>query len=337
VSIVFATHPRYLDHQTGHGHPERPARLEAVLLGARYGGVDDALIPIEPRPATREELERVHPPAYLDAIARFCAAGGGSLDADTTCSAESWEAAGLAAGAGLAAIERLDQGEASAAFCAVRPPGHHALSSRAMGFCLVNNVAVAAASLAARGERVLIVDYDAHHGNGTQDIFYNDGRVMYVSFHEWPLYPGTGALTETGDGEGLGATVNFPLPAGTTGDVYLKAIDAVLAPLAAAFAPSWLVISAGFDAHRRDPITGLGLSAGDYALITARLLELVPPGRRVLMLEGGYDLQALADSTAAALASLVDLQHHPEEPTKGGPGHQVVDAARHLWHQAGLL
>jgi acetoin utilization deacetylase AcuC-like enzyme len=337
VPIVFATHARYLEHQTGHGHPERPARLEAVLLGARYGGVDDALVPVAPRAASREELERVHPGGYLDAIERFCLAGGGSIDADTTCSKESWEAAVLAAGAGLAAIEALDGGVGSAAFCAVRPPGHHATPSRAMGFCIVNNVAVAAAALAARGERVLIVDYDAHHGNGTQDAFYADGRVMYVSFHEWPLYPGTGALTETGKGAGIGTTVNFPLPAGTTGDVYLKAVDDVLHPLVSIFSPTWLIISAGFDAHRRDPITGLGLSAGDYGALTARLLEFVPPGRRLVVLEGGYDLQALADSTAAALAALEGLDHRPEEPTAGGPGHQVVDAARRMWGETGLL
>ena len=184
---------------------------------------------------------------------------------------------------------------------------------------------------------MLIVDYDAHHGNGTQDIFYDNGRVMYVSLHEWPLYPGTGALTETGRGAGIGATVNFPLPAGATGDVYLDAVDDVIAPLASGFAPTWLLISAGFDAHRRDPITGLGLSAGDFGLVTARLLELVPPGRRLMMLEGGYDLQALADSTAAALAALEGLEHHPEAPTSGGPGHQVVDAARRLWSETGLL
>jgi acetoin utilization deacetylase AcuC-like enzyme len=160
---------------------------------------------------------------------------------------------------------------------------------------------------------------------------------MYVSMHEWPLYPGTGALTETGSGSGLGTTVNFPMPAGATGDVYLRAVDDVVAPLVEAFGPTWLLVSAGFDAHRRDPITGLGLSSGDYGLLTARLLELVPPGRRLLMLEGGYDLQALADSTASALASLEGIQHHPEDPTKGGPGHQVVDAARRLWGEAGLL
>ncbi len=337
MAIVFATHARYLDHLTGHGHPERPARLEAVLLGARYGGVDDALVALEPRRAERGELERVHAAPYLDAIERFCLAGGGDIDGDTTCSSDSWDAACFAAGAPLAAIEALDNGEGTSAFCAVRPPGHHATPTRAMGFCIVNNVAVAAAALAARGERVLVVDYDAHHGNGTQDTFYRDGRVLYCSFHEWPLYPGTGALTQTGEGAGLGTNLNFPLPAGTTGDVYLQGVDDVLAPLARVFDPTWLIVSAGFDAHRRDPITGLGLSAGDFALLTARLCELVPPGRRLLVLEGGYDLQALADCTAAALAALEGIVHHPEEPTKGGPGHQVVDAARRLWSETGIL
>ena len=196
VSIVFATHARYLDHLTGHGHPERPARLEAVLLGARYGGVDDALVPLEPAPATREEIERVHPAAYLDAITRFCAAGGGSIDADTTCSTGSWEAASLAAGAGLAAIEALDGGVGTAAFCAVRPPGHHATPTRAMGFCLLQQRRRRRRRARGRGERVLIVDYDAHHGNGTQDVFYADARVLYVSLHQWPLYPGTGRLDD---------------------------------------------------------------------------------------------------------------------------------------------
>jgi acetoin utilization deacetylase AcuC-like enzyme len=198
-------------------------------------------------------------------------------------------------------------------------------------------VAVAAGHLAARGERVLIVDYDAHHGNGTQDIFYSDPRVLYVSFHEYPLYPGTGALHEIGAGEGIGRTVNLPFPEGTTGDVYLAAIDDVLAPLIDGFAPTWLILSAGFDAHRRDPLTGLELSSGDFAVITERLLQVVPAGRCLAMLEGGYDLQALADSTAATLGALVGAGHHPEAPTSGGRGHEVVRAARLHWQTLGLL
>jgi acetoin utilization deacetylase AcuC-like enzyme len=328
---LFTTHEHYLDHDAGHGHPERPARLEAVISGARRHDVADALVPLAPRRAERTELERVHPGAYLDAIERFCRAGGGRIDADTAANTSSWDVAVLAAGAGLAAVEALDRGEGDAAFCAVRPPGHHATGARAMGFCLLNNIAVTAAALAARGERVLVVDYDAHHGNGTQAMFYRDPRVLYVSFHEYPLYPGTGALHETGEADGAGTTVNFPVPEGTTGDVYLRGIDEVLAPLVAHFEPTWLLVSAGFDAHRRDPITGLGLSAGDFALITRRLCEFAPAGRRVALLEGGYDLHALADSTAAALGALAGLDVEPEVPTCGGPGREVIAAAHRLW------
>lgn len=337
MTILLATHPRYLDHDAGAGHPERPARLEAVLSGIAAADLADALVPLEPRAATRDELERVHPAAYLDAIERFCASGGGRIDADTTLNGASWDASQLAAGAGLAAIEALDRGEADAAFCAVRPPGHHATSVQAMGFCVVNNVAVAAAHLSARGERVLVVDIDAHHGNGTQDVFYADGRVMYVSFHEWPLYPGTGSLSQTGTGAGAGRTVNFPFPSGTTGDVYLAAIDDVLDPMVAAFGPTWLMISAGFDAHRRDPITGLGLSSGDYADITTRLCEYAPAGRRLVVLEGGYDLQALADSAGATVSALEGQHHRPEAPTAHGPGGPVVAAARTQWRSLGQL
>jgi acetoin utilization deacetylase AcuC-like enzyme len=245
---------------------------------------------------------------------RFCRAGGGRIDADTAANSASWDAAVLAAGAGPTCVEALDRGEGDAAFCAVRPPGHHATKTRAMGFCLVNNVAVTAAMLAARGERVLIVDYDAHHGNGTQAVFYDDPRVLYASFHEYPLYPGTGELTETGAGPGEGFTVNFPLPEGTTGEVYLAGIDEVLAPIVERFDPGWLLLSAGFDAHRRDPITEFG-----------------PAGRRIALLEGGYDLQALSDSTAAALGALEGVDVRPELPTCGGPGHEVIVAARREW------
>jgi len=337
VSVLFAVHPRFADHDAGRGHPERPARLEAVIAGATQTEVADALVMVEPRRATVDELERVHPGRYLGAMERYCASGGGRIDDDTGTNDASWDAATLAAGAGLTAIEGLDRGDGVAAFCAVRPPGHHATSSRAMGFCLVNNVAVSAAALAARGERVLIVDFDAHHGNGTQDAFYADPRVFYVSFHEWPLYPGTGRLSERGEGDGLGTNLNFPLPAGSTGDVYLRGIDHVVAPLVDAFAPTWVLLSAGFDAHRRDPLAGLSLSAGDFGLITERLCAFAPPGRRLVFLEGGYDLQALADSAAASLGALAGIAHRPEAPTSGGPGDEVVDAAHQLWTEAGAL
>jgi acetoin utilization deacetylase AcuC-like enzyme len=329
--VLLVADERFLDHRPGPGHPERPERLGAVLDGVAAADLGSDLAARTPRPATIEELVRVHAPEHVERIEAFCAAGGGHLDADTAVVPESWEASRLAAGAGLVAVEALRAGDAVAAFCAVRPPGHHATPTRPMGFCLFNNVAVAAATLAADGERVLVVDFDAHHGNGTQDAFWTDGRVTYVSLHQWPLYPGTGALDEVGQGDGTGATANVPLPAGTTGDVYLAAVDEVIAPLAARTSPAWLLLSAGFDAHRADPITGLGLGAGDYALLTARLAALVPPGRVVAFLEGGYDLDALRLSTTACLSALAGDERagipDGDGPTGGGPGRDVVAAA----------
>ena len=328
AAVLVEMHPACSAHDTGDFHPERASRLQAVQAGLKGALASGAAVLVTPRDATREEIVRVHSPEAVDAIEAFCLAGGGHIDADTTASADSWKAALAAAGGGLDAVERLRAGEASAAFVAVRPPGHHATPEQAMGFCLLNNVAITAAALADAGERVLIVDFDAHHGNGTQDAFYNDPRVLYISLHQSPLYPGTGRLRETGAGEGIGTTVNLPVPPGATGDVYLAALDEVIVPVAERFGATWLIISAGFDGHRADPLTDLGLTSGDFWELTSRLCALVPAGRRVAVLEGGYDLDALATSTAASVAALAGEHLHPEGLSSGGPGRQVVEAAR---------
>jgi acetoin utilization deacetylase AcuC-like enzyme len=327
--VLVAADPLFAQHDPGRGHPERPARLDAVLAGLADAGAAEAGTPLAPRAASHEELERVHPARYLDNLERFCRDGGGAIDLDTAASAASWDAAVHAAGAGLAAIEAIDRGDDDNAFLAVRPPGHHAVPARAMGFCLINNIAVTAAALRARGERVLIVDWDAHHGNGTQDAFYDEPDVFYVSMHEWPLYPGTGWLDETGVGAGVGANLNVPFPAGATGNLYLDVLDNVVAPIVEQFTPSWVLVSAGFDAHRDDPLTGLGLSAGDYVDITGRVSEYAP--RSIYFLEGGYDLDALRTSVAATASTLLGEPRRPEPATAGGPGHPVVRAVRDYW------
>ncbi len=330
VTVLLETHEAYLRHDNGPGHPERPARLQAVFRGIERAGLTEAVVAVSPEAAPREAIERVHSAEHLDRLELFCRSGGGDIDGETSVVPESWDAALLAAGAGLDAIARLDRGEADAAFCAVRPPGHHAMPTYPMGFCLFNNVAVAAAALAARGERVLIVDYDAHHGNGTQATFYADPRVLFVSFHQWPLYPGTGRLDETGLDRGFGTTVNLPFPAGTAGTAYRQALDQVVDPVVEHFDPTWVLVSAGFDAHRADPLTHLQLTAGDYADLTTHIMGYVPAGRRLAFLEGGYDLDALASSAAATVAALAGTVHRPEAASSGDTGRSVVEAARLL-------
>ncbi|MCP3989859.1 MAG: histone deacetylase [Actinomycetia bacterium] len=335
-SLLVATHELFWRHEPGPGHPERPDRLTAVHHGLQRAGLGDAITWIEPPDAPDEAIDAVHSPGLLGTLRELSAAGGGSIDPDTWVSSDSAAAAVRAAGAGLDLIARLEKGEGVVGWSTVRPPGHHATAAKQMGFCLINNVAVAARFLADRGERVAIVDIDAHHGNGTQDIFYDDPNVLFVSFHQFPWYPYTGRPDEIGEGRGTHRTVNLALPAGATGQVYRAGIETVVAPVMADFDPTWLLLSVGFDAHRADPITDLGLTSADYADVVVDLVSFAPPGRRLLFLEGGYDLQALADSAEAVASVLVDDARRPEEPTSDGPGAEAVEVARRI-HVAGRL
>jgi acetoin utilization deacetylase AcuC-like enzyme len=319
-------------HDTGLWHPERPARLAAVLDGLVEAALADAVVPVEAREATPEELALAHDTDYLARLARFCEEGGGSLDPDTVVGQHSYRAAVLGAGGALEVVEVLRSGRAEVGLVAARPPGHHATRDQAMGFCLVNHVAVVTAALRRQGERVAVVDWDVHHGNGTQAIFWDDPGVLYCSTHQAPLYPGSGAQDEIGGPRALGTTVNVPLPPGATGDVVLRALDEVIGPAVAEFQPTWIVVSAGFDAHRADPLADLQLSAGDFAELGRRVRELAPgAGRLLFVLEGGYDLDALRLSAGATLASALGEPYRPERPTSGGPGLEAVRsaAARH--------
>jgi acetoin utilization deacetylase AcuC-like enzyme len=318
-------------HATPPWHPENRSRLDAALAGVSEAGLMDATEWRVAPEAGVDDLALAHDPMYVDAVRRFCAAGGGDLDPDTVATPGSWDTARRAAGAVLEAIDALEAGECEVAFSAGRPPGHHAVRDRAMGFCLFNNAAVGAARLAAAGKRVAILDWDVHHGNGTQDIFYDDPRVLYVSTHESPLYPGTGVLRETGGSHAPGTNLNMPFPAGTRGDTFRAAFDEVVAPIVESFSPDWLIVSAGFDAHRDDPLAGLELTAADYADLARRAAAMVPAGRLLVVLEGGYDAGALTRSVGATLGALVGADYRPQPVSTGDVGRPTITAARQLW------
>jgi acetoin utilization deacetylase AcuC-like enzyme len=305
---LYLHHPSSLAHDTG-GHPEQPARIPAIeraLAEREWIGYERELAPA----VGVAQLYAVHPSAYVESIERFCATGGGMLDLDTVASRGSYDAALHSAGGAVRAVEALLTGEAKVAFCGLRPPGHHAEPSRAMGFCLFNNVAVAARhALDAYGaERVLVLDWDVHHGNGTNDVFYESDEVLYASIHQSPLYPGTGALMDSGSGAGEGYTVNLPVPAGSGHGEWLSLVQHVVVPAARAYQPRLLLVSAGFDGHRSDPLAGCELTERSYAAMTGELCALareleVPLG---FVLEGGYDLDALAASVVAVLEAARD-------------------------------
>ena len=327
VPLLVVTNEGVDRHDTG-SHPECGPRTISALAGIEVAEVGDAVTVLASRAATVSELTDLHTPAYVASLERFCAGGGGKLDQDTPVGTGSWTTALHSAGAGLLALETLDRGEADAAFVITRPPGHHARPNGGMGFCLFNNVAVTAAHLANRGERVFILDWDVHHGNGTQEAFWDDDRVLFASLHQYPYYPGSGAVDETGGANARGKTINIPLPAGATGDVYLQAFDTLLAPAVADFVPTWVLVSAGFDAHRDDPLADVMLTAGDFAALTRRVQGIIPVGGRLMLfLEGGYDLDALTRSVAATTSVLCDGSYTSERESNAGPGNAAVNDA----------
>lgn len=290
--------PAFREHDPGPGHPESPSRYDAVAAAVAASRSEV----VEPRPASPEALERVHDPRHLELVRRLCETGGGAIDPDTVVGPRSFDAARLGSGAAVAAVNAVLDGQIETAFCAGRPPGHHAEPARAMGFCLVNHIAVAAAHARWRGvERVAILDWDAHHGNGTQAAFWRDPDVLYVSMHQSPHYPGTGMASERGEGAGEGATVNLPLAAGTTEELFMATFRAMALPPIRAFEPGLLLVSAGFDAHRADPLCSLGLSAGAFGALTEEAAGI--GAGQVYVLEGGYNLDALESSVAAMLAA----------------------------------
>lgn len=303
---------RFLQHETG-AHPERAERIRTIPERLQQAGLDRRCQRPTWQPAARHQLARVHSLRYVDEVWAVAKSGGGDLDLDTVVSPSSYDVALLAAGSVCDATQRIVRGEDSQAVCLVRPPGHHALSGRAMGFCLFNNVAVAAkmATDELGLDRVLIVDWDVHHGNGTQATFWEDSRVGFFSIHRWPFFPGSGLEDETGGGDGLGATLNVPVSYGVTSKEYLALFTRNLERFAATIRPQLVFISAGWDTHRLDPVGNLGLEIEDFADMTNFVLDIAASyagGKVISVLEGGYHPQVVAESVALHLGEMLKRQ-----------------------------
>ncbi len=305
----FFTDDLFLQHDTGAGHPECAARLAAIRNRLEKTAFFGQFAALGARTASVDEIGLVHEREYVRAVDAFCRRNGRQLDADTVVSAQSYQAAALAAGAGLEAADRILTGEIDRALLLLRPPGHHSLPGRAMGFCLFNNIAVTARYLRSQGvERVAILDWDVHHGNGTEATFYDDPAVFFISLHQYPFYPGTGAAADRGVGPGDGFTLNVPMPRGSDDADYRAAFANTVRPALETFRPEFILISAGFDAHKRDPLAGLALETSSYEWMTRELLDIAgahSKGRVISFLEGGYDLDALAESVEAHAAALL--------------------------------
>jgi acetoin utilization deacetylase AcuC-like enzyme len=307
LALSIVASPRFADHLTPPGHPERPERHTVMqVVAAEFRTSGGAVL--EPRPASGAELARIHDESYI-ALIRETAGRAITLDPDTFTSPDTYDVACLAAGAAVSAVDHvLDGAAGTRALALVRPPGHHAERNRAMGFCFFNNIAVAAAHARSRGlSRLAIVDYDVHHGNGTQWSFYSDPSVLFVSSHQYPYYPGTGAANEVGADAGAGFTVNLPLAAGAADIDYERVYDAIAWPILRAFTPQLILISAGFDAYKDDPLAGMRLEAECFGRLTARIAAIADEcceGRVVVLTEGGYHLKGIADSLRSVIAAL---------------------------------